>query len=278
MQTRNQAKRKRELAAEHQSAELELFRQLFLTIHPRFEVEYQPSQHLSMIAPEDAPIPGRVYAVRISGEQCLQFGFLEHTNRPSEMIIMALDNCTPQNDSTIGSGTFILRACTRFVSGLNSTGIPKYVGCSLVIQIDVSALFVRGIRISLRALYLLTTGESWYNANGFYEPRYHENVIKTMEYIQRPYTLCAPKGTRLPREIPVGVRATRQSVFRAVFARIKTLSKELKEYTLGATETDALVELTYYAALVNGEDTELRDLLGGFNKFAFLEYSSDPPK
>ena len=77
-----------------------------------------------------------------------------------------------------GSGTNSMKKLKLFANKFN------YI---LVIESDDSEITTRdGFEFSIKLLYILSTGITWYNKLGFYEKNEKENTIVLNEFIKKP--------------------------------------------------------------------------------------------
>ena len=116
--------------------------------------------------------PIKEYRIYQTDQKCASVSIIEKDGM-GEILVLAIDKCS--SSGVAGSGKHILNCLIEF---------SEKEGFSLVIEVDVSKITIKGIDFSLTGLYMLTTGHSWYNSMGFYEENYEENKRKTDEFIK----------------------------------------------------------------------------------------------
>ena len=175
------------------------------------------------------------YRVYQNDQKCASVAIHENDGM-GEIMVLAIDKCTASG--VAGSGKHILNSLID---------LSKKEGFSLVIEADVSKITLKKIDFSLTALYILTTGQSWYNSMGFYEDDYDENKRNADKFIQgytwtnradfKKYVYKPMVAKKSPNEDHV-IKFTIQQVFKYVMDRLKN--------TADPPDVD---ELRYYSTL-----------------------------
>ena len=83
-----------------------------------------------------------------------------------------------------GSGTDIVMKLI-LVAQLFKRELEPGTNLSLIIESDQSKLTIKGIPFDLARLYLLATGQTWYNSLGFREEAYDDNTEFMREFIDK---------------------------------------------------------------------------------------------
>jgi len=218
-----------------------------------------------------------VYKVYHSGMQCLAIQII---NR--KIIVKAIDKCSnPPTAESTSTRTLVIGTGSHILSLL--INLSKTLGFSLIIEVDTSALYIQGIKFSLAGLYLLTTGKSWYNSNGFYETQYEENKRITDEFINTNLSnrtdlhkfLYPDKSNKSPHTI--------RETFTTIYIQLKTAGKtllhipneilEIYEKQLNKFYTDLLKRLQFK---ING--LEYHDIEPGLEHEVSASTSAEPIK
>ena len=113
--------------------------------------------------------------VEANQSPCLQLGVHHDTK---EIMIKLVTNCSTGQDLSIGRGTDNIQRIIQ---------VSKTLHYALKIEYDVSTFSVHGMSIWLRSLKLLTTGQTWYNALGFYEDDYETNGACIRAFLDQPF-------------------------------------------------------------------------------------------
>lgn len=106
--------------------------------------------------------------------------------RPSDKVIIIeeIARCSSDILPEQGSGTDIVMKLISVAQAFKRELEPG-TNLSLIIESDQSKLTIKGIPFDLAQLYLLATGETWYNSLGFREKAYDNNTEFMTEFINK---------------------------------------------------------------------------------------------
>jgi hypothetical protein len=174
------------------------------------------------------------------GKECLTFILDEVKNR---IHVDELKNCQ-DNNKGIGGGKEILDTLKQFVF--------NHPDMHLVIDSDNSFIFNyknTNKDVSLKLLYILTTGESWYNSLGFHEDYYKENAAFLRVFLEKEARLLLEFFTLVPKDT---------FYFRDEEYVDDMLSKLANEINNGTYDTLSIRE--FFIQLKKKQNEELTDL------------------
>ena len=106
--------------------------------------------------------------------------------RPSDKVIIIeeIARCSSDILPEQGSGTDIVMKLISVAQAFKRELEPGS-NLSLIIESDQSKLTIKGVKFDLAGLYLLATGETWYNSLGFREEAYDDNTVFMREFIDK---------------------------------------------------------------------------------------------
>jgi hypothetical protein len=174
------------------------------------------------------------------------------------------------------------------------------MGYDLVIETDVSRILVpsdilpkNANAISLRYLYLLSTGHSWYNSMGFYEAKYREHKACTDRYIQstpikiviRPDIRARVLAHRADLNLSLLTQGTVQEVFTAMSADITKILRKWETILRAGGDVDQAILpeerklVAIYRDRIVDHGKRLMEACGllSSTKFSDLVYRTTPP-
>jgi len=206
-----------------------------------------------------------VYIVTMNDIHCVELA-MEHPSR--RIIIKSIFKCASPGD-TVGSGKHLVNTLAH---------LAQEMGYELVIETDVSRIVLPSeilpkSAISLRYLYLLSTGHSWYNSMGFYEAKYLEHKACADRYIQttpikiviRPDIRARVLAHRADLNLSILTQGTVQEVFTAMSADITKILRKWETILRAGGDVDHGKRLMESCGLLSS------------TKFSDLVYRTTPP-
>jgi flagellar biosynthesis regulator FlaF len=215
---------------------------------------------------------------------CLEI-LVEHASK--RIVIKLINNCSLATDTDhVGRGKDIVRRIVAVADEL------RY---ALIVEDDVSKVTIHGVVFELRYVKLLTTGQTWYNALGFYEDDYVRNTACIQQFLnlpqrgpwrmediqtRRPSRMMTRSQTKLKASLRRSRRSVRESnTVQEFFTKVWTVLVDLSK-----KPADALTprERQYIAMMANRirnkgiQMTQFCDNLY-LSKFSALRYFPKDP-
>jgi hypothetical protein len=226
-----------------------------------------------------------VYIVTMNEIHCVELE-MEHPTR--RIVIKSIFKCASPGD-TVGSGKHLVNTLAH---------LAQEMGYDLVIETDVSRIVLPSeilpkSAISLRYLYMLSTGHSWYNSMGFYEAKYLEHKVCADRYIQttpikiviRPDIRARVLAHRADLNLSLLTQGTVQEVFTAMSADITKILRQWETILRAGGDVDQAILpeerklVALYRDRIVDHGKRLMEACGMLSstKFSDLVYRTSPP-
>ena len=197
------------------------------------------------------------YIVNMNSINCVEFT-IDDAKR--QIVIKSIFRCAQNNETTIGSGKYIVE---RLVA------LSKSKQYALIVEYDVSRIVVPpevmpNTVVPLRFLFVLSKGKSWYNSLGFYEKDYEENSRVIQQYLNSEINVridqnIIKKVTGL--KLPTG-KDTIANHFTNIFSNINQILKKWGVLVLQGQQNEIIPEekilMNYYIKLIHRKFDEMK--------------------
>jgi len=197
------------------------------------------------------------YIVNMNSINCVEFTI---DDGKQQIVIKSIFRCAQNNETTIGSGKYIVE---RLVA------LSKSKQYALIVEYDVSRIVVPpevmpNTTVPLRMLFVLSKGKSWYNSLGFYEKDYEENSRVIQQYLNTVINVridqnILKKVTEL--QLPTG-KDTIANHFTIIFSNINQILKKWGVLVLQGQQNAIIPEektlMNYYIKLIHRKFDEMK--------------------
>lgn len=197
------------------------------------------------------------YIVNMNSINCVEFTI---DDGKQQIVIKSIFRCAQNNETTIGSGKYIVEKLVE---------LSKSKQYALIVEYDVSRIVVPpevmpNTTVPLRMLFVLFKGKSWYNSLGFYEKDYEENSRVIQEFLNTVINVridqnILKKVTGL--KLPTG-KDTIANHFTIIFSNINQILKKWGVLVLQGQQNEIIPEektlMNYYIKLIHRKFDEMK--------------------